>query len=164
MTDAVAKLFQELGNLAWFANCGKRIPGDYLVAQSLKEAYKYYADPRGMSWENGKQAICNRQCSLLWDATHNIRAQQQQSARETAEATDEFFEKNRSQIFAIIPEDKYLGRMVKLDLRAIVSEVEDQIYGVEALRNLQFFSKMPLPVYLAGHMPCGWAGKRFPQR
>src|SRR6185436_9618280 len=66
MNQAVAKLLERLGNLEWFANCGQPLDGDFLQVTSLKEAHKYYADSRGMAWENSKLAVMNRQGELAW--------------------------------------------------------------------------------------------------
>lgn len=160
MNEAVSKVLTQLSNLPWFAKCGQPIEGDYVCVQSLKEAHKHYADPRGMGWENSKLSVSNRQASLVWDVTHAIRAEQQANARTTGEAVERFLAENRDRIFATIPEDKYLSRMVRLDVGWIASEAED--CTVPDLAGLQFFSSILLPVYFAGHMPCGWSGKRIP--
>jgi hypothetical protein len=161
MNEAVYQLLTQLSDLPWFAKCGQPIEGDYECVQSLKEAHRHYADPRGMGWENSKLSIANRQFSLLWDATHASRKEQQASARASADAVGRFIEEQRGRIFLTMPEDKYLSRMVRLDVGWIASEVEDRT--MPDLVNLQFFSTLLLPVYLAGHMPCGWSGKRIPR-
>jgi hypothetical protein len=160
MNEAVSKVLAQLSSFPWFAKCGQPIEGDYLCVQSLKEAHKHYADPRGMGWENSKLSVFNRQASLVWDATHAIRAEQQANARATSLAVEHFLAEYRARIFATIPEDKYLSRMVRLDVGWIASEAEDRM--MPDMVGLQFFSTILLPVYLAGHMPCGWSGKRIP--
>jgi hypothetical protein len=161
MNNEAAQFLEKLGALSWFANCGKPLKGDYVQVESLKQAHKYYADPRGMGWENSKLAVMNQQGLLIWDVTHHIREELQKAARETMKAVADFFDQNRQRIFSRLPEDKYVTRMVRMDIGWIVGEVEDQHLPV--MRDLLFFSTRLLPIYLAGHLPCGWSGKRIPR-
>jgi len=114
-----------------------------------------------MAWENSKLAVMNRQGELAWDVTLEIREEQQAAAKETVKAVDGFLEKNHRRIFSRIPEDKYLMRMVRMDVSWIAGEVEDE--DLPVLRDLLFFSKRLLPIYLSGHLPCGWSPKRIPR-
>ena len=156
MNVSVANLLDQLRVTPWFANCGKPMSGEFAVAKSLGEARKSYSGQNGMRWENFKLAIMNRQGDLVWEATRNLREEIQREARATDSAVAKFVSENAQRIFASIEEDPALRRMIRLDLGWIAGEVEDP-----RLVDLNFFSRIILPIYLAGHMPCGWVGNRI---
>lgn len=49
--------------------------------------------------------------------------------------------------------------MIRLDFNEIAAEIEFSSY-----ESIPFFSKLLLPIYLAGHLPCGWRGKPMAQK
>lgn len=157
MNASVTKLLNQLRSAPWFSNCGKSLAGDFVRVTSLDEARRLYSGQKGLRWENFKLAIMNRQGDLIWEVTTGSHEEIQKAGRATDTAIEQFVVESRDHIFSAIKEDPALRRMVRLDLGWIAGEIEDS-----RVKELDFFSTNLLPVYLAGHMPCGWSGKRIP--
>ena len=154
MTITVAELLTTFETTSWFSNCGVRLEGDYVFVRSLEEAQSHYADKAGVRWENFKNSVFNRHRRAVWDATQSCRQEQQEKAKEATEAIQQFFRLNNLKLFSALSEDSELKRMLQLDFGWIASEVAFASYD-----TVRFFSNLLLPVYLAGHLPCGWRGK-----
>lgn len=158
MNESVSGFLKKLENMTWFANCGKPIDGPYERVDSHQAAQKLYAGRNGMRWENWKLAIMNRQGLLIWDKIEGWLPEVQKRLRATDVAVESFVSENRARIFATVPEDPDLRRMVRLDVGWMTGEVEDVL-----LPELNFFTEVILPVYEIGHMPCGWSGDKMPR-
>jgi hypothetical protein len=156
MNESASRFLKRLEQMNWFANCGTPIEGPYERVHSHQAARKLYAGRNGMRWENFKLAIVNRQGLLIWDKIEGWLPEVQKEIRATDAAVESFVAENRARIFATIPEDPDLRRMVRLDVAWMTGEVEDNL-----LPPLNFFTERLLPVYERGHMPCGWSGGKI---
>ncbi len=154
MIKTVTELLRAFETISWFSSCGTPLKGDYVLVGSQDEARAHYAGNAGVRWENFKNSVFNRHRRAVWDATQSCRQEQQEKAKEAAEAVQQFFRLNHHKLFLALAEDAELKRMIQLDLGWIASEVAFASYD-----TVRFFSNVLLPVYLAGHLPCGWRGK-----
>lgn len=154
-----AELFTALKSVDWFSKCGEPMNADYLHVKSPEDAKECYSGKAGWRWENFKNSIMNRRRSLLWEATQHCRQEQQQRAKETQQLLQRFLLENNREIYSVLKENPELKRMIALDLGCITSELE-----YVAHENINFFSKVLLPIYLSGHLPCGWRGKPMAQK
>lgn len=152
MNEELNKLLTQLKAVAWFSNCGRPLEGDFVLVKTLDAARLRYAGP-GLRWLNFKQVIMNRQTALM---DPYRRDEIQQEAKRNAAVLDQWFEENRQRIFSSVKEETELRRTVRQDIGWIAAEIT-----YPELYVLTFASTVLLPIYIAGHLPCGWHGKRI---
>ena len=156
MNDSVARFLAKLGRMDWFVNCGKPPASQFERVDTAEAAKKLYSGKNGMKWENFKLAIMNRQGLLLWEKIEGWSEEVQKQARATDAAVEAFMIENLARIFAVLPEDPDLRRMIRLDVGWMTGEVEDPL-----LPDLNFFTDVLLPIYESGHLPCGRSGDKI---
>ncbi|HEX7862938.1 MAG TPA: hypothetical protein VF773_21575 [Verrucomicrobiae bacterium] len=166
----VEDVLNDLARIKWFTRCGEPIPNQKHRLKSWADAEQYFAGDKGLRWENWKLAISNRRRELIRDARvksteglcdseKQTRYEQfQNDARKRQAVIDEFRADYLSKIVASVFDHPELQRMVALDISWTVNEL------VNPTPPLNFFEALILPVYVSGHLPCGWSGTKIARK
>lgn len=151
-------LFDNLRSISWFSQCGKSA-NQWETARSWPTACKLLADAR---WQNFTLELINRYREILWSKIPISEIRSFEDAwNDRADVVD-----NQIDAFCVeelwsrlpFEDAKSFNLTVRKELRCMAMEADNS----EILPPV-FFQPLLLPVYKAGHLPCGWSGVAMPQ-
>ena len=156
MKNETKKVLESFYEIDWFAKCGTCDDPSVSIVKTEAQAKKYYS---ARKWENFKNAISNRRAEKFWARIPYEREDEVNEVhRKLSEVADEFSGGNRDLLFKNYPEDPAISRMLKFDIRSILTDVEirDEVQPIFGYPILYTW-------YKRGFMPCGWDGKMISQ-